>query len=63
MLLIIVLAIAVVALAAIVAALRLIRARHTPLDLDLDGDWWSDFESQFRAYAAHRSAADRRLES
>jgi hypothetical protein len=30
---------------------------------DLEGDWWTEFEQQFRAYAARQEASHRRLEN
>ena len=61
MVLFIVLAIGLIAAVASIAASRVTRARGTPSDLK--GDWWAEFEKQFRAYAARQATSERRLEN
>lgn len=61
MLVIIVLAIVLAAGVAAIAVCYSRRERKS--SVDLEGDWWTDFETQFRAYAARQSAHHRRLEN
>lgn len=57
MMLIILLAIALVAVAASFTVTHVSRRRDTPRELR--GDWWPQFEQQFRAYAARQTSARR----
>jgi hypothetical protein len=59
MLVIVVLAIGLVAVVAAIAACHFKRERTSPVDLE--GEWWAEFETQFRAYAARQAAHHRRL--
>jgi hypothetical protein len=61
MLLIIVLAIALIAGVAAAAIYHVAGGRNAAPDLE--GDWWTEFEQQFRAYAARHEASHRRLEN
>lgn len=61
MLLFILLAIGLIAAVAAIGACYVTRTRNTPAELT--GDWWTEFEKQFRVYAARQATSERRLEN